>query len=241
MINNFSTLFLQIFSKNGLDRYCSKDIIEKFEAFTSLLLEENSHTNLTAIRQIPDVIAKHYADSLLAVDCFPQNASVIDIGCGGGFPTFPLAIIRPDLQITALDSTQKKINFVEKTAKQMHLTNITPICARAEDPSIANLRENFQIATSRAMARMNVLTELALPFVAIGGSLIALKGAQGDIEAQEAKNAISKLGGTLVQNKSTVLYTETAEEARHILTVKKEAASPKQYPRVYATILKKPL
>lgn len=241
MENNFSTLFRQIFAKNKLEQYCTRQIIEKFEAFTNILLEENSHTNLTAIRQVPDIIAKHYADSLLAVDLFPQNATVIDIGCGGGFPTFPLAIVRPDLRITALDSTQKKIIFVEKASKQLNLSNITPICARAEDPSMEKLRESFQIATSRAMARMNILTELSLPFIQIGGQLIALKGAQGEIEAEEAKNAISKLGGILSQNQSALLYTETAEETRHILVVQKEKPSPKQYPRVYATICKKTL
>ena len=242
METSFSTLFCEIFHKNQLDRFCTEEIISKFEKLTLILMEENAHTNLTAIRELPDIIAKHYADSLLAVDLFPENATVIDIGCGGGFPTFPLAIARPDLKITAVDSTQKKINFVQKASDLLNLTNITPICARAEEASMQKHREHFQIATSRAMARMNILTELALPFVTIGGQLIALKGAQGSNEAAEAHNAAAKLGGEpQIQDIATSLETTTTSESRHILVINKKSASPKQYPRAYGAISKKPL
>lgn len=238
--SEFKALFEAAFQQNHLQELCTEPIISQFEAFTYLLMEENAHTNLTAIRQIPDIITKHYADSLLAVSLFPKNATVLDVGCGGGFPTFPLAIARPDLHITAVDSTQKKINFVEKASKSLQLTNIIPICARIEDPTMQKYRERFDIATSRAMARMSVLTELTLPFVKLEGKLIALKGAQGIVEAAEAENAAKLLGGSPIENIKTQLYT-TEPESRHILIITKTRTSPKQYPRAYATITKKPL
>ena len=238
--SEFKALFEAAFTQNHLQEFCTEPIISQFEAFTALLMEENAHTNLTAIRQIPDIITKHYADSLLAASLFSKNATVIDVGCGGGFPTFPLAIARPDLHITAVDSTQKKINFVEKASEALGLSNITPICARIEDSSMQKFRERFDIATSRAMARMSILTELTLPFVKPGGSLIALKGAQGAIEAAEAANAAKLLGGSPIEDTVTQLFT-TEPESRHILIIKKERVSPKQYPRAYATITKKPL
>ena len=113
---SFYDMYCAIFEKNSLNRFCTNEYAQKFFDFTQLLIEENSHTNLTAIRELSDIISKHYADCLLAEEFFPQSATVIDVGCGGGFPTIPLAIARPDLKITAVDSTLKKINFVEKAA-----------------------------------------------------------------------------------------------------------------------------
>ncbi len=236
----FQALLEKTFRENHLEQFCTNAVVSQLEAFTELLLEENSHTNLTAIREIPDIITKHYADSLLAAHLFPENARTIDVGCGGGFPTIPLAIARPDLSITAVDSTQKKINFVAKAAKALQLTNVTPICVRIEDKSMQIHRESFDIATSRAMARMSILTELTLPFVKLGGKLIALKGAQGATEAAEAQKAASALGGSAIEILQTSLKT-TEEESRHILVVTKLTASPKQYPRAYGAIVKKPL
>ena len=235
-------MYCTLLEKNKLSRFCTIAYAEPFYQFTRLLMEENSHTNLTAIRELPDIIAKHYADCLLAEEFFPQNATVIDVGCGGGFPTIPLAIVRPDLRITAVDSTLKKINFVEKAAKFLTLNNVKPLCARAESDEMQAYREKFDVATSRAMARMSVLTELTLPFLKIDGQLIALKGAQGSVELQEASNAIKILGGnTSATDKECTLLTETDTESRHILIVQKTSATPKQYPRHYSTITKKSL
>ena len=239
---SFYDMYCTIFEKNSLNRFCTSEYAQKFFDFTQLLIEENSHTNLTAIRELSDIISKHYADCLLAEEFFPQNATVIDVGCGGGFPTIPLAIARPDLKITAVDSTLKKINFVEKAAKQLCLGNVTPLCARAEAPEMQKYRQKFDTATSRAMARMSVLAELTLPFLKIGGQLVALKGAQGIVELQEASRAIAVLGGQEpTQDRSFLLKTESDVESRHILIVQKQGATPKQYPRNYSTIIKKPL
>ena len=242
VFSSFYNMYCTLLEKNKLSRFCTIAYAEPFYQFTRLLMEENSHTNLTAIRELPDIIAKHYADCLLAEEFFPQNATVIDVGCGGGFPTIPLAIVRPDLRITAVDSTLKKINFVKKATKFLNLNNVTPLCARAESDEMQAYREKFDIATSRAMARMSVLTELTFPFLKIDGQLIALKGAQGSAELQEASNAIKTLGGNIsVTDKECTLHTETDTESRHILIVQKASATPKQYPRHYSTITKKPL
>ena len=239
---SFYSLYCNLFEKNGLNRFCSTEIAQRFYKFTQLLIDENTHTNLTAIREPSDIISKHYVDCLLAEEFFPQNATVIDVGCGGGFPTIPLAIARPDLKITAVDSTLKKIRFVEKTAREMNLDNVTPLCARAEAPEMQSYRQMFDIATSRAMARMSVLAELTFPFLKVGGKLIALKGAQGSLELQEAGNAITVLGGNPnADDNSFLLKTESDIESRHILVVSKQSATPKQYPRSYSVITKKPL
>ena len=240
--NVFRSQFCEIFQKNQLERFCTDETITKFYQFTELLTEENSHTNLTAIREIPDIIAKHYADSLLAESHFPKSATVMDVGCGGGFPSIPLAITRPDLKITAVDSTQKKINFVNKAIQALALSNASAICARVESPEMSKYREKFDIVTSRAMARMVILAELTLPFVKIGGALIALKGAQGSEELQESTRAIHLLGGAkATEDTMLALKTPTDSESRHILIARKERATPSQYPRNYATIAKKPL
>lgn len=239
---SFYDIYCNLLEKNGLRRYCTLAYATRFYHFTQLLIDENSHTNLTAIRDIPGIIAKHYADCLLAEHLFPQNATVIDVGCGGGFPTIPLAIARSDLRITAVDSTQKKINFVEKAAKSLNLTNIIPLCARAESPELQQYREKFDVATSRAMARTSVLVELTLPFVKVSGALIALKGAQGSEELQEATKGITLLGGkSECADHALHLETNATTESRHILVIEKAHPTPSQYPRSYSIISKKPL
>ncbi|MBR7099119.1 MAG: 16S rRNA (guanine(527)-N(7))-methyltransferase RsmG, partial [Clostridia bacterium] len=192
---DFYRLYCDIFRQNSLDRFCDEETAHHFFHFTELLIEENSHTNLTAIREIPDIISKHYADCLLAESHFPSHAKVLDMGCGGGFPTIPLAIVRPDLSITAVDSTRKKINFVQKAVDHLKSHNVTPLCARAESEELRKYYETFDVATSRAMARLSVLSELTLPFVRVNGELIALKGTKAQEEIKEAHNAIRILGG----------------------------------------------
>lgn len=239
--SEFNRLFREIFFKNQLERFCAEEIMDRFAKFTEILLEANEKFNLTAIKALPEVIAKHYADCLLAEECFPAGATVLDVGCGGGFPTFPLAIVRPDLKITALDSTQKKIDFVSFAAKELGLSNVVALCSRAEAPELQKYRESFDAVTSRAMARMSVLSELTIPFLRMNGRLVALKGVQGEEELAEAANGIGILGGEIVEDRFCVLKTREAEESRHLLVIVKKKQTPKTYPRQYAAILKKPL
>ena len=235
----FSALFCAVFAQNGLARFCTQPNIQSFYRLTALLLEANAKVNLTAIRELPDIVAKHYADCLLAEPYFPKGAHVLDIGCGGGFPTFPLAIVRHDLHITAMDSTQKKIYFVKYASDQLGLEHISPLCMRAEDGK--HLFASFDIATSRAMAKMNVLCELAIPFAKIGGQIVALKGVRGAEELAEAEKAIRILGGGAPADDRMQLNTCEGTEMRHILTIPKIKQTPSSYPRSYAVILKKPL
>ena len=193
--SEFYKLLEDSFRANGLERFLQPAIEHKFYAFTELLLQANSEQNLTAIRDVPGIVCRHYADCLLGEDLIPHGAKVLDVGCGGGFPTFPLSIARGDLQIVAVDSTQKKVSFVERAAKTLGLTNIEAICGRMEEEGCRKYRERFDIVTARAVANLRVLCELTIPFVAIGGSFLAMKGMQGEEELAEARGAIEKLGG----------------------------------------------
>ena len=229
------------FAQNGLSEFATDEIARCFYEFTDILLEANARFNLTAIRDPKDVIVRHYADCLLAQHCFPAGATVMDIGCGGGFPTFPLAIARPDLSILAVDSTQKKIDFVVDAAKKLGLSNVKAFCARAESEEMRPYREKMDVVTSRAMANMRVLSELTLPYVRVGGKMIALKGLRGKEELDEAKGAISVLGGTVENDLALELQTSDGVESRHLIVITKNKSTPKQYPRNYSVITKKPL
>ncbi len=247
----FETQFCGIMRKNGLERYCADPFLSKYASFLDLFFAENAKTNLSAIRTPAEAIAKHLADCLLAESCFPQGATVLDIGCGGGFPSFPLAIARPDLQITAIDSTKKKVDFVSRAAGELNLSNLKTVCGRVEAPDQANMRGRFDVVTGRAVANLRVFAELALPFAKQNGLMVAFKGAQGAEELEEAQNAIRTLGGIPERDCSCSLFcpipqpdgnlTDYQEEKRHLLIVRKQKPTPPQYPRAYAAILKRPL
>ncbi len=237
----FERLFEEALAKNGVF-LLDVEKKERFHLFSEFLLEFNQHTNLTAIRNLPDVITKHLVDSLLAAEYLPEGARVLDLGCGPGFPSIPLAIARPDLEIVALDSTAKKIVFVNESIERVELSNLTAIAGRAEDASVSKKIGKFDAVVSRAVARMNVLSELCLPYVRKNGIFLALKAARAEEEAAEAKNAIRTLGGAdaILYPKKLMLLTGDSEE-RCLIEVKKIKETPAGYPRAYAAILKKPL
>ena len=178
---------------NRLDEFAGDP---RFPRLCRLLLEANEKVNLTAVRDPLGVCVLHFADCLTLLPFIPEGARVVDVGCGGGFPSLPLAIARPDITVTALDSTEKKLRFVADAARELGLDNISTLYARAEDAGRdPALRESFDCAVSRAVAPLDVLAELCLPLVRTGGRLAAMKSRSADGELTAARPVISKLGG----------------------------------------------
>ncbi len=244
MINStdFTRLFTAVFSANNLNAYIQQPIIDAFQTLTARLTEVNAVMNLTALTTPEKIIPLHYADCALTADCFPAGASVADVGCGGGFPTFPLAILRSDLQITAIDSTGKKIKYVQETASLLGLSNVRAVTARAEELGRdAAWRERFDVVTSRAVARLNLLDELCLPLCRVGGSLLLLKGAAGMEELEEARDGIRRLGGGEAVGERLTLDTLTDREERVLISACKQAPTPREFPRQFGQIRKRPL
>ena len=242
-LNEFEAILKDNFEKNSLSELLSDKTVQKLYSLCELLQKANAQTNLTAIDKTEDIIAKHFADSLIACRHYAQGAKVIDIGCGAGFPSLPLAIVRGDLKITALDSTGKKIDFVRNTAKALGLDNITAVSARAEEyVATEGMRESFDHATARAVSRLNLLSELEMPFVKLGGSFVALKAKDGEAELKEAENGIKLFGGKLdVFEKCTLIECDGYESQRAVIVIKKFSPTPEKFPRAYAKIAKKPM
>ncbi|MBO5906682.1 MAG: 16S rRNA (guanine(527)-N(7))-methyltransferase RsmG [Clostridia bacterium] len=237
----FTSLFTKIFSMNGLSSLISKDTVGAFYKLTDRMLTENEKYNLTAITDIDKIILNHYADCAMIASKIKKGASIIDVGCGAGFPTLPLAIVRPDVKITAVDSTAKRVNYVTETAEQLSLLNVTSVVARAEDLSRTELRESFDYATARAVAELRVLTELCLPFVKKGGKMLAMKGKNAEFELSGAKRAISMLGGRGAVCEQIKLVGVGQEQTHPLIIIDKAEKTPAAYPRPYAQISKKPL
>ncbi len=239
----FASKFTGTLEKNGLHQFTSPIIWKRFYLLTERMLTVNEYMNLTAITELDDVILKHYVDSLAAAKYIPQGASVIDVGCGAGFPSLPLAIARPDLHVTALDSTAKRINYIRETAEMLGIFNISCVTARAEEAAhISDMREKFDISCARAVARLNVLCELCIPFVKRGGKFLAMKANFAE-ELDEAAFAIRRLGGKLTSTDSFTLVScdGVTEDPRCIITIEKISETPENYPRNNSQIKKKPL
>ena len=221
-------------------------LADRLYELTVRMLEVNESMNLTTIRDVHGIVMRHYVDSLSVAAYIPEGAHVLDIGCGAGFPCLPLALARPDLHITAIDSTEKKIRYVAETAALLGLPvdRLHAISLRAEEGGAVGgeLREKFNIVVSRAVAKLSVLSELALPCLSVGGTLIALKGERAADEIAEIKG-LSQLGAapaTLIPMPLT--SPENAQTDHHALVmIEKREKTPKIYPRKYAQILKKPL
>ena len=240
-MSQFKDLYTEIFQKNGLEQYIRNDMIEKFGKLTEIMIQTNAVMNITALTTVEKIIPLHYADCVKIAEQIPEGATVIDIGCGGGFPILPLAIVRPDLKMTCLDSTDKKVRYVQNTANELGL-KINTLSARAEDAAkMQEYRDTFDVAISRAVARMNLLDELCMPFVKIDGVFIAMKGAAGQEELEEAKNGIQRLGGQITCAEEYNLYTGLEEEKRTVIEIRKVTATPKEFPRGFGAIKKKPL
>ncbi|AGK99578.1 16S rRNA (guanine(527)-N(7))-methyltransferase RsmG [Clostridium pasteurianum] len=214
----------------------------KFIKYKELIQEWNEKINLTAITDDEGIIKKHFIDSIkiFRFDFLKNAKNIIDIGTGAGFPGIPIKIINESIDVVLLDSLNKRINFLNEVINKLELQNIRTIHGRAEDFSKKiEYRQKFDIATSRAVANMTVLSEFCMPYVNIGGYFIALKGPSIEEEILEAKNAIGTLGGKL----EDIIKVEIEEsDLKHnLVIVKKIKETPKQFPRKAGTVTKRPL
>ena len=209
---------------------------EKLCAFARAMVKQNEVMNLTAITEDTQVARLHLLDSLTVLCCADlKGKTLIDVGCGAGFPGVPLAIACPEAKITLLDSLGKRVKWLEETLPQLGIT-AECVTARAEE-AITTRRESYDFATSRAVARLNILLELTAPYVKVGGAVLGMKGAQAAEELAECTGAIKKLGLKLEE----VREFPIDGTAHAVIVLRKIAPTPKQYPRRYAKIKQSPL
>ena len=216
----------EIFEKYGFN--LSEKQIEQFAVYMDFLLQENQKYNLTAITDEREVVIKHFVDSVLPLSEISQNASVIDVGTGAGFPGVPLKILRPDIKLTLLDSLQKRINFLGQLLTKLEIDNVDRIHSRAEDYAL-KMRENFDVALSRAVAGVPTLSEYLIPFVKVGGKVLMYKGSSADEELKAGEKAILTLGGKV--EKVVNFSLKEVESERNIVVIKKINKTDKKYPR----------
>jgi 16S rRNA (guanine527-N7)-methyltransferase len=242
-MSNFTNKLISVAEKNEATRgIINEEKAEILEKLSSHMLEVNEHLNLTAIKDEDGVILKHLVDSSACVPYIKENARLCDIGCGGGFPSLVIAILRGDVSVLGVDSVAKKVKYVESTAELLGLDNVSVSSRRAEELGRdKDYRESFDVVTARAVARLNVLCELCLPLLKIGGVFISMKSQAAPEELSEARMAIEKLGGA-VDTVSDYTLTDGGEILdRTIIIIKKVKNTPNTYPRNNSQIAKKPL
>jgi 16S rRNA (guanine527-N7)-methyltransferase len=214
----------------------------KFIKYKEMIQEWNEKVNLTAITEDTDIIQKHFIDCIKAFhfEYLKEAKSLIDVGTGGGFPGIPLKILNADIEVVLLDSLNKRINFLNEVINELQLKNIRTIHGRAEDfAKDKEYREKFDIATSRAVANMTVLSEFCIPYVKVGGYFLALKGPAIEEELKEAKDAIGILGGKIQE--IIEVEIENSDMKHNLVVIKKVKKTGMTYPRKAGMVTKKPL
>ena len=218
----------------------SDEIGNRLDSYAEMLVEWNKRINLTAITEPDDIVIKHFLDSILLLKAaeLPKDATLIDVGTGAGFPSLPVCVVRNDLHPTLLDSLNKRLIFLEEVCKNIKV-NAKFVHARAEEAGQKReYREQYDIATARAVAHLRELSEYCLPFVKEGGIFVALKGYEIEDELEEAKYAISQMGGKV---ETIQKYELPRDNKRSIVVVRKFRQTPAKYPRMSAKIKKSPL
>lgn len=223
-----------------LDINFSVEQLEKFYRYMELLIEWNEKMNLTAIIEPNEIILKHFVDSLTIIKYLKNAKTLVDVGTGAGFPGIPVAIMMSNLEITLVDSLNKRLIFLEEVIKELKLTNVKLVHSRAEEFGQNKMyREKFDIATSRAVANLSTLSEYLIPLVKINGNIISMKAAQAEEEIEQAKNAIKELGGKI--NKIKEFNLPQSDIGRTIILISKEKQTPAKYPRKAGTPNKEPI
>lgn len=231
---------MKVFDIPGVDS--SDEKLRQLSGYMEGILDFNESINLTAITDRKEFIAKHYIDSLMcaAMDEINDADTVIDVGTGGGFPGVPLAIAFPEKKFTLIDSLNKRIKIVNQLCDELEIKNVRAIHGRAEELARKkDMREQFDICVSRAVANMATLSEYCLPFVKVGGSFIAYKGPDCESEVKEASNAIEKLGGCLLRIERP--EADGVAFGHRLIVVKKIAATAAKFPRKPGTPSKEPM
>ena len=215
----------------------SDEVRRKLCGFGAAVVKQNEVMNLTAITEPEQVAKLHLMDSLTVLCCAElRGKTMIDVGCGAGFPGVPLAIACPEAKITLLDSLAKRMNWLQAVLPELSVANARCVTGRAEE-AVAACRETFDFAASRAVARLNILLELTAPYVKVGGAVLAMKGSAAREELEEAKTAVKKLG-----LKVEKLHDFEIDGATHsVIVLRKTSPTPPQYPRRYAKIKQSPL
>ena len=229
----------------GLGLELTDAIQDQLCAFGHAMVKQNEVMNLTGITEDDQVAKLHLIDSLTVLKCADlKGKTLIDVGCGAGFPGVPTAIGCPEAKVTLLDSLAKRMNWLETVLPQLGtvlpqlgVANAECVTARAEE-AVATRRESYDYATSRAVARLNILLELTAPYVKIGGAVLALKGAMAREELEEAKSAISKLG---LQVEAVKDFTVDKDTVHTVIVLRKVRPTPAKFPRRYAKIKQAPL
>ncbi len=226
--------------QQGLDAYgLDQAKAEPLLTFAEMLLEKNQVMNLTAITDPTDVAQLHLLDCAAVLTLADlKGKTVVDVGTGAGFPGMPLQILEPSAKLTLLDSLNKRIGFLQEVCDALGLDHTRCVHGRAEEYA-RDHREKFDYATSRAVAALNVLCELALPMVKVGGAFLAMKSVDSDEELRQAKSAIAQLGGTVEDVRD---YTIPGTDIRHrLVIIRKVKPTPPSFPRAFARIKKNPL
>lgn len=231
-----NTLLLNGIKEMGLDE--TRPGVEKMQAYLDKMLEKNKVLNLTAVSDPDEAVKLHLLDSMAIFTVLDlADKSVLDVGTGGGMPGTVIAAYEPTSRVTMLDSTAKKLNFIDNTCRELGIPAKT-VNTRAEDFAKTAARESFDVVTARAVAALNVLCELCLPLVKVGGVFAAYKGSGAEEELKNAEHAIKVLGG---EAETVSVKLPGVDAARTLILIKKVSKTPRDYPRAYAQIKKKPL
>lgn len=222
---------------NKLEINVDDTLIFRLEHYKDLIQEVNKVLNLTAIDDDAGIYLKHFYDSALVHRFIEEGSSLCDVGSGAGFPGIVLAIVRPDIHVTCIEPTTKRTNFLERVVEECKLDNVKVVNERAED-AIVSYRESFDVATARAVAYLDILAELCVPFVRVGGTFLAMKGAKGEEELMASTRALKTLG---VELKESIFEYHEGIGERINYIFEKISKTPLKYPRNYGKIKKTPL